>query len=71
MIADGFLHDVVEDTEVTPEEIEARFGVEVRNLVEAVTKLSKFNFSSKTERQAENFRRMFLAMAQRYPLPSW
>jgi GTP pyrophosphokinase len=64
IIAAGFLHDVVEDTEVTPEEIEARFGVEVRNLVEAVTKLSKYNFSSKTERQAENFRRMFLAMAQ-------
>lgn len=63
MIAAGFLHDVVEDTEVTPEEIESRFGVEVRRLVEGVTKLSKFNFSSKTERQAENFRRMFLAMA--------
>jgi len=67
IIAAGFLHDVVEDTEVTPEEIEARFGFEVRNLVEAVTKLSKynfFNFYSKTERQAENFRRMFLAMAK-------
>jgi GTP pyrophosphokinase len=64
MIAAGFLHDVVEDTEVTPEEIEAKFGVQVRELVEAVTKLSKFNFSSKTERQAENFRRMFLAMAK-------
>lgn len=64
MIAAGFLHDVVEDTDVTPEEIEERFGVEVRRLVEGVTKLSKFNFSSKTERQAENFRRMFLAMAQ-------
>jgi GTP diphosphokinase / guanosine-3',5'-bis(diphosphate) 3'-diphosphatase len=63
MIAAGFLHDVVEDTDVTPEEIETRFGVEVRQLVEGVTKLSKFNFSSKTERQAENFRRMFLAMA--------
>jgi GTP pyrophosphokinase len=63
MIAAGFLHDVVEDTEVTPEEIESQFGVEVRRLVEGVTKLSKFNFSSKTERQAENFRRMFLAMA--------
>jgi GTP pyrophosphokinase len=63
MIAAGFLHDVVEDTDVTPEEIESRFGVEVRQLVEGVTKLSKFNFSSKTERQAENFRRMFLAMA--------
>jgi guanosine-3',5'-bis(diphosphate) 3'-pyrophosphohydrolase len=64
MIAAGFLHDVVEDTDITPEEIEQRFGVEVRRLVDGVTKLSKFNFSSKTERQAENFRRMFLAMAQ-------
>ena len=64
MIAAGFLHDVVEDTEVTPEEIEEKFGRNVRQLVEAVTKLSKFNFSNKTERQAENFRRMFIAMAQ-------
>lgn len=64
MIAAGFLHDVVEDTEVTPEEIEERFGLEVRTLVEGVTKLSKFNFSSKKEQQAENFRRMFLAMAR-------
>lgn len=64
MIAAGFLHDVVEDTEVTPETIETEFGLEVRQLVEGVTKLSKFNFSTKTEREAENFRRMFLAMAQ-------
>ena len=64
MIAAGFLHDVIEDTEVTPEELEKLFGAEVRQLVEGVTKLSKFNFSSKTEHQAENFRRMFLAMAQ-------
>ncbi|MGF1514686.1 MAG: RelA/SpoT family protein [Elainellaceae cyanobacterium] len=64
MIAAGFLHDVVEDTEVSPEEIEQRFGAEVRTLVEGVTKLSKFNFSSRLESQAENFRRMFLAMAQ-------
>ena len=64
MIAAGFLHDVVEDTEVTLEEIEERFGLQVAQLVEGVTKLSKFNFSSKTERQAENFRRMFLAMAK-------
>jgi guanosine-3',5'-bis(diphosphate) 3'-pyrophosphohydrolase len=64
MIAAGFLHDVVEDTDVTADEIEAHFGEEVRRLVEGVTKLSKFNFHSKTERQAENFRRMFLAMAQ-------
>lgn len=64
MIAAGLLHDVVEDTDVTLEEIESWFGSEVRQLVEGVTKLSKFNFSSKTERQAENFRRMFLAMAK-------
>lgn len=64
MIAAGFLHDVVEDTDVTIEEIEQRFGKEVRLLVEGVTKLSKINFKSKTESQAENFRRMFLAMAQ-------
>lgn len=64
MMAAGLLHDVVEDTDVTPDEIESIFGAEVRHLVEGVTKLSKFNFSSKTERQAENFRRMFLAMAK-------
>ncbi|MBD2580021.1 bifunctional (p)ppGpp synthetase/guanosine-3',5'-bis(diphosphate) 3'-pyrophosphohydrolase [Oscillatoria sp. FACHB-1406] len=64
MIAAGFLHDVVEDTDVTIEEIGERFGSEVQQLVEAVTKLSGFNFSSKTERQAESFRRMFVAMAQ-------
>jgi GTP diphosphokinase / guanosine-3',5'-bis(diphosphate) 3'-diphosphatase len=64
MIAAGFLHDVVEDTEVTIEQIEQLFGAEVRRLVEGVTKLSKINFKTKTEGQAENFRRMFLSMAQ-------
>ncbi|HSM80741.1 MAG TPA: bifunctional (p)ppGpp synthetase/guanosine-3',5'-bis(diphosphate) 3'-pyrophosphohydrolase [Nodosilinea sp.] len=64
MIASGFLHDIVEDTDITLDEIASHFGDEVRQLVEGVTKLSKFNFESKTERQAENFRRMFLAMAQ-------
>ncbi len=64
MIAAGLLHDVVEDTPTTLEDIEQMFGKNVRRLVEGVTKLSKFNFSSKTERQAENFRRMFMAMAQ-------
>jgi len=63
-VAAGLLHDVIEDTEVTPEALEAEFGSEVRLLVEGVTKLSKFNFSSKTEQQAENFRRMFVAMAK-------
>ena len=64
MIAAGFLHDVVEDTDITADNIEEMFGQEVRLLVEGVTKLSKFNFSNKTEQQAENFRRMFLAMAK-------
>jgi GTP diphosphokinase / guanosine-3',5'-bis(diphosphate) 3'-diphosphatase len=64
MIAAGFLHDVVEDTPITIEGIEARFGQETAHLVEGVTKLSKFEFSSKKEQQAENFRRMFIAMAQ-------
>ena len=64
MIAAGFLHDVVEDTEVSCDQIEEMFGKEIRQLVEGVTKLSKLSFESKTESQAENFRRMFLAMAQ-------
>ena len=64
MVASGFLHDIVEDTDTSLEEIEERFGAEVRTLVDGVTKLSKFIFSSRTEHQAENFRRMFLAMAK-------
>jgi len=64
LIAAGFLHDVIEDTRATGEELESQFGPEVRCLVEGVTKLSSFNFSSKTERQAETFRHLFLAMAQ-------
>ncbi|MDE5092364.1 MAG: HD domain-containing protein, partial [Trichodesmium sp. St18_bin3_1_1] len=64
MIAAGLLHDIVEDTDIKIEEIEEKFGSEVTLLVEGVTKLSKFNFSNKTELQAENFRRMFLAMAK-------
>jgi RelA/SpoT family (p)ppGpp synthetase len=63
VIAAGFLHDVVEDTQVTPEEIEAQFGAEVRALVEGVTKLGGIHFTNQTEAQAENLRRMFLAMA--------
>jgi len=63
VIAAGFLHDVVEDTQVTPEEIEVRFGAEVRGLVEGVTKLGGIHFTNQTEAQAENLRRMFLAMA--------
>ena len=59
----GFLHDILEDTDTKPEELEALFGSDVLNLVQGVTKLSKLQFKSTEERQAENFRRMFIAMA--------
>ncbi len=59
----GFLHDILEDTDTKPEEIKEIFGEDVLNLVQGVTKLSKLQFKSTEERQAENFRRMFIAMA--------
>ena len=59
----GFLHDILEDTETKPEEIKELFGEDVLNLVQGVTKLGKLQFKSREERQAENFRRMFIAMA--------
>src|SRR5499425_1160905 len=62
-IAAGLLHDVVEDTLTTIERIQELFGREVAHVVEGVTKISAIPFSSSEERQAENFRRMFLAMA--------
>ena len=63
VIAAGFLHDVVEDCGVTTSDVEARFGREVRALVNGVTKLGGIHFVNRTEEQAENLRRMFLAMA--------
>ena len=63
VIAAGFLHDVVEDTDVSLEEIQEHFGSEVRELVEGVTKLGGIHFNDRTEAQAENLRRMFMAMA--------
>ncbi|MNR82461.1 GTP pyrophosphokinase [compost metagenome] len=63
-VAAGLLHDVLEDTDTTPEELAKRFGPDVARIVQGVTKLGKLTFSSKEERQAENFRRMFVAMAQ-------
>ena len=60
----GLLHDVVEDTLATTDDISKEFGVEVAELVDGVTKLSKINFTSKEDRQAENFRKMVVAMAR-------
>jgi GTP pyrophosphokinase len=61
-IAAGLLHDVVEDTLTTIERINELFGPEVAHVVEGVTKISAITFSSSEERQAENFRKMLLAM---------
>ena len=64
-IVAGLLHDVVEDTAVTQEELEKEFGSEIALLVDGVTKLTKLNYSAdKVELQAENLRKMFLAMAK-------
>lgn len=59
----ALLHDIIEDTGTAPETIKEKFGEDVLNLVQGVTKLGKYQFKSKEERQAENFRRMFIAMA--------
>lgn len=63
-IAAALLHDVVEDTGVTLAELEKEFGKGIADLVNGVTKLSKLAYSSLEEMQAENFRKMFLAMAK-------
>ncbi|MGI6546300.1 MAG: RelA/SpoT family protein [Fastidiosipilaceae bacterium] len=60
----ALLHDTVEDTDSTMEELEEEFGADIAALVDGVTKLDKMSFHSKEELQAENFRKMFLAMAK-------
>jgi GTP diphosphokinase / guanosine-3',5'-bis(diphosphate) 3'-diphosphatase len=60
----GLLHDVLEDTGATKDDLEREFGKEIAELVDGVTKLGKLAFSSREERQAENFRKMLVAMAR-------
>jgi len=63
-VATGLLHDTVEDTLTTAKEIEEIFGPEISYLVDGVTKISRMSFSNTEERQAENFRKMIIAMAK-------
>ncbi len=63
-IVTGLLHDVLEDTHISYEEIEEEFGEEAASLVDGVTKLSRMEFRSKEEHQAETWRKMFVAMAR-------
>lgn len=62
-ICAGLMHDVLEDTEVTYDEMEEKFGHEITFLVDGVTKLKNLNYSSREEKQAENIRKMVMAMS--------
>src|SRR6188508_1474766 len=63
-IAAGLLHDVIEDTEADVEELRTEFGTDVAQLVEGVTKLTRISFQSREQAEAENYRKMIVAMAQ-------
>jgi len=63
-VATGLLHDTVEDTLTTTDDLEKIFGKEIATLVDGVTKIGKIEFQSKEERQAESFRKMILAMSR-------
>jgi GTP pyrophosphokinase len=63
-IAAALLHDVVEDTSITSEEVAAQFGEEIAQLVDGVTKLTRIPYQSKEDAQVENLRKMFMAMAK-------
>ena len=63
-ICAALLHDVVEDTEVTHQDLTNEFGIEIAEMVDGVTKLSKLNYESVEEAQVENYRKMFLAMGK-------
>lgn len=63
-IVASMMHDVVEDTEITSEDIRKEFGDEVAHIVEGVTKLTRMQFKTKEDQQAESLRKMFVAMAE-------
>ena len=63
-IAAAILHDVVEDTVITSDEVSSRFGPEIAQLVDGVTKLTRIPYQSKEDAQVENLRKMFMAMAK-------
>ena len=63
-VAAGLLHDVVEDTEVTQDQIESRFGSKISALIDGVTKIERFQLESREARQAETFRKMLLSMVE-------
>ncbi len=63
-ICAALLHDVVEDTDATDNDIKKEFGEEISEMVDGVTKLGKINYTSKEEQQVENYRKMFLAMGK-------
>ena len=63
-ICAALLHDVVEDTEITKQDLKNEFGAEIAELVDGVTKLSKLQYASMEEQQVENYRKMFLAMGK-------
>jgi guanosine-3',5'-bis(diphosphate) 3'-pyrophosphohydrolase len=63
-LASALLHDLVEDTDISLEEVKKRFGPEVAEIIDGVTKLDRLSFANREEEQAENFRKMFVAMAR-------
>lgn len=63
-VAAALLHDVVEDTDISLDEVRSRFGGEVAEIIDGVTKLDRLSFRNREEQQAENYRKMFVAMAK-------
>src|SRR6185503_16017318 len=63
-LAAALLHDVVEDTDVEPDDLRSEFGDEIAQLVEGVTKLTRTSFQTREQSDAENYRKMIVAMAQ-------